>query len=204
MLNFILTYVKGLVKMAFYHRFILGPLLTAAGLLGHGLMVGYGVIPNSAAGLYLLFLLSGFIGGLRAGLVSAAMLAGYNVLFLGPITPERAVVILSYFAAAALVGWKTRQWRQAVADALAGWHEAEKNRRAAEIVDSVNGNIRLTLTAIETLDQVRDGWQVLPSADRLRLIEEARGKLADLVTLARSFHQMAEERRVVLGREDRT
>lgn len=151
MLNFILTYVKGLVKMTFYHRFILGPLITAAGLLSHGLMVGYGVIPNSAAGLYLLFLLSGFIGGLRSGLVSAAMLAVYNVAALGPITAERTVVICSYFLAAALVGWKTRQWRHSVADALAGWERAASNEQAARAMEALNGNVYRIRTARERL-----------------------------------------------------
>lgn len=151
MLNFILTYLKDLVKMTFYHRFVLGPAITVAGLLLHGLAVANGIIPNSAAGLYLLFLLSGFIGGLRAGLVSAAILAVYNATFLGPITDERLVVIMSYFAAASLVGWKTRQWRQAVADALAGWERASANEQAARAMEALNGNVYRIRTARQQL-----------------------------------------------------
>lgn len=179
-------------------RYVIGPALTAAILFLHYQLIQTGVLPVTAAGLNLLVLIASFVGGIRSGLASASLLAIYNVTFLGPISTERAVVIGSYFIIALLVGLRTRQERARRTAAIAAWNEAETNRRKAEVVDSINGNIHLATEAMDLLDILREGWRALPEDKRLHLVERARGKLADWVTLVQSFKIIARERKLVL------
>lgn len=134
-----------------------------------------------------------FLSGLRGGLASAAIGAAYAFYTL-PLDHGLQVVV-GMPIIAFVVGWQTRELRAALAKAI-------KNQRAADIVDSVNGNIRLNIQAIRILDQVRDGWDIRPKGVSLQMIEEARGKLADLATLTKSYHAIAQERETLLRGED--
>lgn len=170
--NIILIHIKNLVKLLMLQRFVIGPLLTLAALTAHAWAVAAGLLPTSAAGLYLLILYAGFIGGVRSGLISAALLAIYNAAFLGPMTIERGVVFASYFAAAGLVGWKTRQWREALAEAQAGVE-------ARRMVDNLNGNItrveeaRTVILGILENDRLDE-----PTRNRLRSVLHTLNNLA--------------------------
>lgn len=147
-----LTHLKEKFKTIFMiQRFIIGPLLTLAALAAHAAAVSAGLLPPSAAGLYLFVLLAGFIGGIRAGILSAVMLSAYNVFYLPPMNLERWLVLASYFAAAVMIGWKTRQWRAALAEALSEHTRADKNEDARNIVDTLNGNIVRVVEARELI-----------------------------------------------------
>lgn len=131
-----------------------------------------------------------FVSGLRGGLLSA----GFGVVYaLYTLAPDRALqVAVGLPLIASVIGWQTRAFREALA-------EANRNRRAANIVDSVNGNIRLNLEAIRILDEVLVGWEITPAGITKDRIEDARGKLADLATMVKGYHAIARERGFVEG-----
>lgn len=128
-------------------RYLIGPIITAIVLYLHSLAVQTGLIPYSAAGLYLVFLFVGFTSGLWAAVLSAVFLAFYSLAYLGPITQERIVVSLSYLIAAGLMGWQTRRQSQEHA-------RADSNQDARQIVDTLNGNIIRIIEAREMVEQV--------------------------------------------------
>ena len=176
-------------------RYYIGPIITVVLLIIHQQLIEAGIIEErNAAGLYLIFLFVGFTSGLRAGVASALILTFYSLAYFGPITQQRLIVSASYLIAAGLMGWQTRR-RQFQHD------RANVNQEKADIVDNVNGNLRLALGAIDILDSLRFGWGLIEERNRLTMIEQARGKLADQVTLHRSFRQMAAERGFVLAED---
>lgn len=139
-------------------RYVAGPLVTLVALALHRVLVQTGWLPVSAAGLSVFVLLAGFVGGLRASLASAAILTIYNVMVLEPMTAERWVVIGSYFVAAGLIGWKSRQWREMLAlarenetVAALAKRRAEVHEQAAQAMESLNGNVFRIRTARERL-----------------------------------------------------
>ena len=70
------------------------------------------------------------------------------------------------------------------------------------IDDSFETGLRLAMEAIDILDTLRLGWGAIPDRAKLKLVEQARAKLADLVTLKRSFRQLAEDKRAVRGESE--
>ncbi len=99
---------------------------------------------------------------------------------------------------AAIIGLETRALRAALAEAKTNQIRADVNQEKADIVDSFNGNVKLALQAIDVLDSLRFGWEAIPDAARYGMVERVRGKIADQVTLARSFREMAHDREVAL------
>lgn len=183
-------------------RYVIGPALTAAVLFLHQQLIQAGWLPTTAAGLSLLVLVAGFVGGIRSGLASAGLLAIYNLTFLGPVSAERLVVIGSYFIMAGLIGWQTRQERLRRAEAIEAWKENDLNRRKAVLVDSINGNLHLAHDAINMLDVLWDSWRGLSEERRLELVERIRGKLADWATLVGSFRAIAEQKERLLDGDE--
>ena len=202
-MSIILTHLKELIntltKLIALPRW-LGPLLTFIAIAVNQALIELGVWPVQVAWLNLPVAFAA-TAGLRSGLVSAALVALYSI-WLDPSNIQRTVVVpLSVMTLAGLVGWQTRALRAALADALAQHSRADANQGKADIVDSVNGNLKLSLGAIDILDSLRFGWDAIPDGSKLKMVEQARGKLADLVTLHRSFRQMARERGFVLGED---
>lgn len=110
-----------------------GPLMTLIAIALNQQAIQLGLFPPQVAWLYVPVAFSA-VGGLRAGLVSAALVALYSI-WLDPASIQRsAIVPPSVFALAALVGWQTRALRRALAEARAG-------EQARRMVDSLNGNI---------------------------------------------------------------
>jgi hypothetical protein len=149
-----------------------------------------------------LFMIIGSVGGLRAGLICAGFISAYS-FYAFPDDLSRVIqVAAASFLAVLIVGMETRALRRSVADETTQRKRADDNQSKADIVDSVNGNLKLALGAIDILDSLRFGWDSIEDKNRLAMVEQARGKLADQVTLHRSFRQMARERGFVLGEDD--
>ena len=140
------------------------------------------------------FLALGSLSGLWAGLICAAWITGYAVYAIDD-TSRVIQIAFGAVSVALIIGWQTRALRQALV-------EAQANRVKADIVDNFNGNVGLALGAIDILDSLRFGWAEIPDAVRYGMVERARGKIADQVTLARSFREMAADRGFVLGETD--
>lgn len=198
-----LTYLRNkintLTKLIALPRW-LGPLITFIAIALNQALIELGVWPVQVAWLNLPVAFAA-TAGLRSGLVSAALVALYSI-WLDPGEVQRTIIVpLSVMTLAGLVGWQTRELRRSIADALAQHSRADANQGKADIVDSVNGNLKLALGAIDILDSLRFGWDAIPDGSKLTMVEQARGKLADQVTLHRSFRQMAKERGFVLGED---
>lgn len=194
----ILTYIRGLIntvnELLSLPRFI-GPFITFISLALNQQAIIYGLFPPQVAWLYLPVAFSA-ANGLRPGLISAALVASYSI-WLDPTDLQRTVIVpMSVLCLAALIGWQTRALREEQ-------QRADVNQEKADIVDSANGNLKLALGAIDILDSLRFGWTAIPEDARLKMVETARGKLADLVTLHRSFRQMAQERGFVYSEDER-
>jgi len=178
--------------MITFRRFYAGPIITAGIIVEHSIIVHRGIIPQSAAGLYLLVLFSGYFGGLRSAIISAAMLVTYNLLFLGDLTAERITVASSYLIAAVLMGWQTRLLRQSIE------REYQAEIAATDRVDTNILRLQVTLDKVDTLMANRD----LPMGIKKELAV-IRVRIAEQLTLQRSYHIMAEEKGFVIGASNR-
>ena len=198
-----LTYLKGkinnLKELVTLPRYW-GPVATVAfTVLYHLGSMAFGYSPAVAP--LTIFLAIGSITGLRSGLICAAWVSGYAYYAIDD-TSRVIQIVIGVFGIAAIVGLQTRALRKAVIEAKAEHTRADLNQQKADIVDSVNGNVQLALKAIDLLDSLRFAWDAIADSERLRMVEQARAKLADLVTLARGFRQMAKERGFVLDMDD--
>lgn len=177
--------------MVSFRRFYAGPLITLGILIEHAIIVERGYIPQSAAGLYLLILFSGYFGGLRSAFISSVLLAVYSLTYLGNITQERVIVALSYLVAAALMGWQTRNLRHSIQEA----YRAEMAQ--SDRVDANIARLSETLLKVDALMANRDlqtGFKQELAIIRVRIAEQ--------LTLQKSYHIMAQEKGFVLANPD--
>jgi hypothetical protein len=123
--------------------------------------------------------------GLRSALVSAAIITAYGIIELEYSTIRITQVALSAFSCAFVYGHSRRL--------LIKWYkEAEINRRKAELVDTLNGNLQTMLKSLSILDKLRIGWDDFTETKRFELTEEAIGILVNLLTMTRSWREIAE------------
>ena len=158
----------------------------------------YGVVQGwyevSLALIFLFVAAGAFVSGLRGGLAAAVWGSAYGWYVMLPGS-RLAENIIGMIFLAGLVGYGTRRLRRSIIDEVMARRVAEKNRTKAEIFDSLtNGNIRIFLAALDVLDGLRLGWEQIPDETRQKMVTEARAKLADLVTLAKGFEEMARQR----------
>ena len=131
----------------------IGPMLTLIAIAMNQQAIQLGLFPPQVAWLYVPVAFSA-VSGLRAGLVSAVLVALYSV-WLDPSSIQRIVIVpLSVFALAALVGWQTRALRVALAEARAEHLRADSNQDARKIVDTLNGNIVRIIEAREMIESI--------------------------------------------------
>lgn len=188
--------LKELVALPRY----LGPVATVAFTIVYHLgSLAFGYSP--AVMPLAIFLAIGSITGLRSGLICAAWISGYAYYAIDD-TSRVIQIIIGVFAIAAIVGLQTRALRKSIGETKTEQTRADLNQHKADIVDSFNGNVQLALKAIDLLDSLRFAWDAISDNERLKMVETARAKLADLVTLARGFRQMARERGFVLDSDD--
>jgi hypothetical protein len=168
-------------------RYFLGPLVCLLSVIGVELTVlllGWPIImaiPYAALSLTV-YRWSGF----RSSLASAFIVSLYPLYHLEWYGPLAAgIVILGAFLIAAPSGILKRALRE---QAL----EAETNRRKAELVDNLNGNLQTMLRSLSILDKLRVGWDDFTEAKRFELIEESQGLLVNLLTMTRSWREIAE------------
>lgn len=158
----------------------------------------YGVIQGwyeVSLALIFLFVAGGaFVSGLRGGFGAAVWGSAYGWYVMLPGN-RLAQTIIGMILLAGLVGYGTRRLRRSILDEVMARRVAEKNRTKAEIFDGLtNGNVRIFLGALDILDGLRLGWEQIPDETRQKMVTEARAKLADLVTLAKGFEEMARQR----------
>lgn len=173
-----------------FRRFLLAPLTTVLLILFAYISGRFGYSTTLALPFAALSL-GAWYGGLRANLASAFIISLYAFFFYDPF--RFASVAVSSFAIAGASGMLKRSLRETII-------EAEHYR--LRLLDTFNGNKAKLKAALDELDTLRDEmygeakknniWKA-----RLTKIETVRGKLADLVLLVDSYHQMAEDRRLV-------
>lgn len=165
----------------------------------------YGVVQGwyevSLALIFLFVAAGAFVSGLRGGLAAAVWGSTYGWYVMLPGS-RLAQTIVGMFALAALVGYGTRRLRRSILDEMGARSLARANQDKADIFDSItNGNVRIFRAALDVLDGLRLGWDTIPDETRQRMVAEARAKLADLVTLAKGFEEMARQRGYVEDHE---
>ena len=141
----------------------IGPLITVIAIAVNQALIELGVFSPQAAWLYLPVAFTA-ANSMRAGLISAALVALYSI-WLDPYEIQRTVVVpLSVFALAGLVGLETRALRTALVEARAGVE-------ARRMVDSLNGNItRITEASEQLLDILKKDTLTEKTRGRLRSV----------------------------------
>lgn len=175
--------VKSRVQLILPH--LIGPAVT----FGLSLVVeALSFFPWYVPSLALLFIglaVSAVYGGLRSSLLSAAIILGYGIIEF-ELDLVRLIQIALAVVSIAVVNGVGRQ-------ALKRWIlEAEVNRRKAELVDNLNGNLQMMLRGLKVLDKLRIGWDDFTEAKRRELVEEAIGILSNLLTMTKSWREIAQ------------
>lgn len=129
---------------------------------------------------YTIYKWAGFRGALFAALL-VSLYSLYHFDWYGYL--GSFFIFLGTFGIAAPSGMLKRSFREAVL-------EAEANQRTAELVDSLNGNIKRMIKAKSILDDLRDNWRGYTDARRFTMIEEVRGVLGTLLTLVESWQEI--------------
>jgi hypothetical protein len=126
--------------------------------------------------------------GLRGALASAlivSLYAYYHLEWYG--WNGFAQVIAGAFLIAGPSGLLKRSFREAVL-------EAEANQRKAELVDSLNGNIKKVLQSLATLDDLKANLGLYSRAKALEEVDKARAPLITLITLVESWQEINKSR----------
>jgi hypothetical protein len=130
-------------------------------------------------------------GGLRANLAAAAILSTYAFMTYDPL--RFIQVAAAAFLIAAPSGLLKRSLRAATL-------EAEYYRLKA--IDSYNGNRAKMVEALDSLDGALEILRKLQGNSVIKpvfeLVQAARIKQADTLTLTSSWHEMAQDRRIVI------
>jgi hypothetical protein len=139
----------------------------------------------SLALLFIGLAVSAVYGGLRSSLLSAVVILGYGIVEF-ELDIVRLIQVALAVISIAVVNGVGRQ-------ALKRWIlEAEVNRRKAELVDNLNGNLQMMLRGLKVLDKLRIGWGDFTEAKRQELVEEAVGILSNLLTMTKSWREIAQ------------
>lgn len=178
-----------------------GPLVTVTFTIAYhfgSLVFGY---PVNAVWIITFVILGTFTSGLRGGLIAATWGSAYVIYAIDDFS-RVSQIIPFLFIYAGIVGWQTRRLRRSVIAEIEARRVTELSRMKAEIFDGLtNGNIRIFLAALDVLDGLRLGWEQIPDETRQKMVMEARGRLADLITLAKGFEEMARQRGYVIEHE---
>lgn len=183
--------------MKHYNR-ITGPTITvAATILYHLTVTWLGIAMPTVAWITPLVALAGFTSGLRAGVVAGIWAGLYSFYLTGDLL-RAGTVGLSLAITGAIIGYRTRLWRVAMADlevgariAKAAQLQAEHNQQARNFVDDLNGNIKFLDETIGRISALLKEWPDLHNdarRDRLRLI---RHDLINLLTATSGWQQLA-------------
>lgn len=198
----ILTLVRGLFQLSVINwpKFV-GPLATVLFTIVYhfgSLAFGY---PVNTVWIATFVILGTFTSGLRGGLAAALWGSAYVIYAIDDFGRVSQIVPF-LFLYAGIVGWQTRRLRQSVIAEIEARQVSELSRMKAEIFDGLtNGNVRIFMSALEVLDSLRLGWDQIPDETRQKMVMEARGRLADLITLAKGFEEMARQRGYVVEHE---
>lgn len=171
-----------------------GPIITVISTVAYHLGSIYLGYPPNAVWIATFVILGTFTSGLRGGLTAALWGSAYVIYAIDDF--GGVVQIIPFlFLYAAIIGWQTRRLRRSILDEIGARSLARANQYKADIFDSVtNGNVRIFRAALDVLDGLRLGWDTIPDSTRQQMVMEARAKLADLITLARGFEEMARQR----------
>lgn len=174
-------------------RYLVGPLSTLFLIALVAIASHFEWYTTSLAFPFIGLAIGAFYGGLRSNLVSAALITTYTIVASDYNVARSIQIITSAVTIATVSGILKRQLRERII-------EAEHYR--LRLLDTFNGNKARLKSAIDELDTLRDEmygeakkndiWRA-----RLNKVEAARGKLADLVLLVDSYHEMARDRRLV-------
>lgn len=123
--------------------------------------------------------------GLRSALLSATIIVLYGLAEFHFDIYRLSQTALAAYGCAFVYGQSRRL--------LIKWYEeAQSNKRKAELVDNLNGNLQTMLRSLNVLDKLRIGWSDFTEAKRFELTEEAIGILTNLLTMTRSWREIAE------------
>lgn len=179
-----------------------GPLVTVVFTICYHFGVIQGRYEVSLSLIFLFVAAGAFVSGLRGGIVAAMWGSAYGWYVMIP-SSRLAQTIVGMFALAALVGYGTRRLRLEIETSFKAKQLAAENRLKAEIFDGMtNGNIRIFQRYLKTLDDLRDGWDSIPDNAKLEMVNQARGGIADLITLGDGFKEMARQRGYVIGHDE--
>lgn len=128
---------------------------------------------------------SAIYGGLRSSLASATIIVLYGIVEFNFEPGRNIQVALAAYSVAIVNGVGKRALRKWIL-------EVETNRRKAELVDNLNGNLKAMLNALSTLDKLRAGWDDYTETRRFEMTERAIGILSNLLTMVRSWQEIAE------------
>jgi hypothetical protein len=189
--------IKLLDKLSFFDRFIAGPVLTLLMLLaGYILTENFAwITPTLVFPVVVGLSLSVFIGGLRAGFISAALITLYAAL-----SPDfdlvRTVTVASACFLGAYLQGLTKRWL--VETTIL----AQANQKAADLIAAANGNVKLLQRAHKLVTDLYAGWDVLSDEAKKESVNELRGLLATLLTLIAGWEHLAANRRRVIENID--
>lgn len=140
----------------------------------------------SLAWVWLPVIAAAFVGGFRAGLISAIFMCLY-AFYAIPQLDRVVQVVITVPLVAGLVGWQTRLLRRALADArewaeraTAALERAEINEAAAQALGALNGNI-LRIRHSRNL--------LLKTLEQQRLDEMAREEIRQVLHVLNNLEQ---------------
>jgi hypothetical protein len=187
--NQLIRQIQGNVMKSKFYSFIphlIGPLYTFMfTMLLELLDRNFGWYAPSLALTFIGLAIGAVFAGLRSALISATIIVIYGLVEFEYNTSRIAQAALAAYGCAFVYGHSRRL--------LIKWYEeAQLNRRKAELVDNLNGNLETTLRGLRALDKLRIGWPDFTEAKRQELVEEAIGILSNLLTMTRSWREIAE------------
>lgn len=179
-------------------RRIIGPAITIlATILYHLVVTGLGIGMPTVAWLAPLVALAGFASGLWAG-VAAGVWAGLYSFYLTGDPLRAATVGLSLVVTGAIIGYRTRLWREVITSLEASVRAektarlaAEYNQSARNFVDSLNGNIELLDATIKRVSELIKIWPDLHNDARKERLIMIRHDLIQLLTATQGWLQLA-------------
>jgi hypothetical protein len=185
-----------------FARFLLSPLLVSLSLLLTDYLVSLGY-PVVLAGSYFWLAATSMLGGIRASLLSASLIALYvgykwdHYGFYGGLQ-----VILYAYGIALAVGLLKHRERIKAQEAVYQRVKAEENQAKADFVDSINGNI-LILKELngETVDLINN-FDIMQRHTILEKLVYIQGKLVNVAQKAVGWHQLYLETQEVIKKDD--
>lgn len=178
----ILTQVKeNLQRFLTIPRFY-GPLATIIfTIVYHWLVVTFGFIP-APGWLWLFMILGAFVGGRKAGLVSAVWVSLYAIY----ITPDGGASltiqrVMIAFITVGLIGWQTHQIRKAYQDAD----------------QALNGNVEKMQKGLKYLREAKN--EINDARHKIELAEDAYGNVMSVFIGFRALRKTMDEVRQAYG-----